>query len=78
MTSRNDEKMTREQAGEPAALPSATTYEQAQSSYRSTTDAQERFEELTSRDLTASAIAVLKPAARMTRKGTPTWANIRH
>lgn len=60
MTSRDDEEMTREQAGEPVAPPWATTYEQAQSCYRSTTDAQERFEELTSRDLTASAIAVLK------------------
>ncbi len=60
MTSRDDEEMTREQAREPAAPLPATTYEQAQSCYRSTTDAQERFEELTSRDLTASAIAVLQ------------------
>jgi hypothetical protein len=60
MTTKRDSDMTGDRAGEPASPPRATTYQQAQTSYRCTTDARERFEELTNRDLTARAHATLK------------------
>ena len=48
-------KTTGDQAREPASPPPATTYEQAQTSYRCTIDARERFEELANRDLSVRA-----------------------
>jgi hypothetical protein len=49
-----------DEAREPARLPRAITYYQAETGYRSTIDARERFEELTNRDLTVRAHATLK------------------
>ncbi len=60
MTTRRVSEMTGEQVREPATAPRATTYEQAQAGYQSTIDARERFEELTNRDLSVRAFAVLK------------------
>jgi hypothetical protein len=45
---------------EPATPPRAITYDQAETGYRCTIDARERFEELTSRDLTVRAHTTLK------------------
>jgi hypothetical protein len=45
---------------EAASPPRAITYYQAQTGYRCTIDARERFEELTNRDLMARAHATLK------------------
>ena len=45
---------------EPATPARAITYDQAETGYRSTIDARERFEELTNRDLTVRAHATLK------------------
>ena len=49
-----------DQAREPASPPRAITYDQAETGYRSTIDARERFEELTNRDLMVRAHATLK------------------
>lgn len=56
----NDERDMRGADNEPGPAPHAITCQQAQSGYRSTIDARERFEELSSRDLSACAIAMLK------------------
>jgi hypothetical protein len=60
MTTRPDTETTGGQARKPASPPRATTYWQAQDGYRSTIDARERFEELTSRDLSVRTFATLK------------------
>ena len=60
MTSKRDSDMTGDRAGEPANPPRATTYQQAETGYRCTIDARERFEELTNRDLMARAHAALR------------------
>ena len=57
---RNGATSMSEEVHQPASPPRATTYEQAQSGYRSTIDARERFEELANRDLMARAHAALK------------------
>jgi hypothetical protein len=59
MTSKRDSDMTGDRAGEPANPPRATTYQQAETGYRCTIDARERFEELTNRDVMARAHATL-------------------
>ena len=60
MTSKRDSEMTGDRAGEPASPPRPTTYQQAETGYRCTIEARERFEELTNRDLMARAHATLK------------------
>jgi hypothetical protein len=60
MTTKRDSKMTDDEVREPASPPRAMTYWQAQSGYRCTIDARERFEELTNRDLSVRAFATLK------------------
>jgi hypothetical protein len=60
MTTESDSDMIGARVGEPASPTRATTYQQAETSYQSTIDARERFEELTSRDLMARAHATLK------------------
>ena len=60
MTTKRDDEMTGDRTGEPASPPRATTYYQAETGYRCTIDARERFEELTNRDLMARAHATLK------------------
>jgi hypothetical protein len=49
-----------DEAREPATPARALTYDQAETSYRCTIDARERFEELTNRDLMVRAHATLK------------------
>jgi hypothetical protein len=49
-----------DEACEPATPARATPYYQAETGYRCTIDARERFEELTNRDLTVRAHATLK------------------
>jgi hypothetical protein len=60
MTAKRDSDMADDQVRELASPPRATTYQQAQTSYRCTIDARERFEELTNRDLMARAQTTLK------------------
>ncbi len=60
MTTNTQHETTGDQPGEAASSPPATTYEQAQATYRCTIDARERFEELANRDLSARAIATLR------------------
>jgi hypothetical protein len=60
MTTNPQYETTGDQAGEAASPPPATTYEQAQATYRCTIDARERFQELGDRDLSARAIATLR------------------
>jgi hypothetical protein len=60
MTTKRDNEITGEEAREPASPPRATTYQQAETGYRSTIDARERYEELTNRDLMVRAHATLK------------------
>ncbi len=60
MTIKRVSEMTGDEGRELASPPRATTYWQAQSDYRCTIDARERFEELTNRDLSVRAFAVLK------------------
>ena len=60
MTTRRDSEMTGDEAREPASPARAITYEQAQTGYRCTIDARERFEELANRDLSVRAYATLK------------------
>jgi hypothetical protein len=60
MTTNPEHETTGDQAGEVANPPPASTYEQAQFTYRCTIDARERFEELANRDLSARAIATLR------------------
>ncbi len=60
VTTNRVSEMTDEEARELATAPRATTYWQAQSDYRSTIDARERFEELTTRQLLARSYATLK------------------
>ena len=67
MTTKRATETTGDRARGLASPPRATTYEEAQDRYRSTTGAQDRFEELTTRDLTARA-----ETAAGTRAGT--WA----
>ena len=59
MTTKRDSEMSGDEAREPASPLPATTYEQAQSGYRCTIDARERFEDLTDRDLSVRVFAVL-------------------
>jgi hypothetical protein len=60
MTTKRDSEMTGEEVRELAGLPRATTYDQAETGYRCTIDARERFEELSNRDLMVRAHATLK------------------
>jgi hypothetical protein len=60
MTTKRDHEMTGEEVRELASPPRATTYQQAETGYRSTIDARERYEELTNRDLMVRAHATLK------------------
>jgi hypothetical protein len=60
MTTNRDSETTGDQVREPASPPRAITYDQAETGYRSTIDARERFEELTNRDLMARTHATLK------------------
>ena len=60
MTINPEHEPTGDQTGEAASPLPATTYEQAQATYRCTSDARERFEELDNRDLSARAIATLQ------------------
>jgi hypothetical protein len=60
MTTKRVSEMTDDEVRELAGAARATTHEQAQSTYRCTIDARERFEELANRDLSARAIATLK------------------
>jgi len=60
VTAKRVSEMTGEQVRELAGAPRATTYWQAQDGYRSTIDARERFEELTTRELLARSYATLK------------------
>jgi hypothetical protein len=60
MTTNPGHETTGEQTAESASTPRAITYEQAQATYRCTTHARERFEELDNRDLSARAIATLQ------------------
>jgi hypothetical protein len=60
VTARRVSEMTGDYARELASAPRATTYWQAQGAYRSTIDARERFEGLTTRDLLARSCAILK------------------
>lgn len=60
MTTNPERETTGDQAGEAASPPPATAYEQEQATYRCTSDARERFEELVNRDLSARAIATLR------------------
>lgn len=60
MTTNRDHEMTGDGDRELASLPRATTYQQAETGYRSTIDARERHEELTNRDLMVRAYATLK------------------
>lgn len=59
-TTKRVSEMTDEEVRELATAPRATTYWQAQTDYRSTIDARERFEELTTRELLARSYATLK------------------
>jgi hypothetical protein len=59
MTTKRDSDMTDNEVRELASPSRATTYQQAETSYRCTIDARERFEELTNRDLMARAHATL-------------------
>jgi hypothetical protein len=59
MTSHDSGKAS-DEVREPASSPRAITYYQAESGYRCTIDARERFEELTNRDLMVRAHATLK------------------
>ena len=60
MTTNPGHETTGDQAAEAASPLPATTYEQAQVTYRCTSDARDRFEELDNRDLSARAIATLQ------------------
>ena len=60
MTTNPGRETTGDQIAESADQLPATTYEQAQATYRCTSDARERFEELDNRDLSARAIATLQ------------------
>jgi hypothetical protein len=60
VTGKRVSEMTDEEVRELAAAPRATTYWQAQDGYRSTIDARERFEELTTRELLARSCATLQ------------------
>lgn len=60
MTTKRDHEMSGEEVRELASPPRATTYQQAETGYRSTIDARERYEELTNRDLMVRAHATLK------------------
>jgi hypothetical protein len=60
VTAKRVSEMTGDEVRELATAPRATTYWQAQAGYRSTIDARERFEELTSRELLARSYATLK------------------
>jgi hypothetical protein len=60
MTTNPGHETTGNQAAGAGSPPPATTYEQAQTTYRCTRDARERFEELANRDLSARAIATLR------------------
>ena len=66
MTS-HDSGKAGDEVREPASPPRAITYYQAQTSYRCTIDARERFEELTNRDLRYARTRHSKPAAPTTR-----------
>jgi hypothetical protein len=60
MTTNSEHETTGNQIADAGSPPPATTYEQAQATYRCTSDARERFEELDNRDLSARAIATLQ------------------
>jgi hypothetical protein len=60
MTTNRDNEMTGEEVRELTGPPRATTYDQAETGYRCTIDARERFEELSNRDLMVRAHATLK------------------
>jgi hypothetical protein len=60
MTTKRDSEMTGDEVRELATPPRAVTYYQAETGYRCTIDARERFEELTNRDLMVRAHATLK------------------
>jgi hypothetical protein len=60
MTTNSQHETTGNQTAGAGSPPPATTYEQAQATYRCTSDARERFEELDNRDLGARAIATLQ------------------
>jgi hypothetical protein len=60
VTAKRVSEMTDEEVRELATAPRAATYWQAQSDYRSTIDARERFEELTTRELLGRSYATLK------------------
>jgi hypothetical protein len=60
MTTNSEHETTGNQTADAGSPPPATTYEQAQFTYRCTIDARERFEELANRDLSARAIATLQ------------------
>jgi hypothetical protein len=60
MTINSEHETTGTQTADAGSPPPATTYEQAQATYRCTSDARERFEELDNRDLGARAIATLQ------------------
>lgn len=60
---------------EPASPPPAITYYQAETGYRCTIDARERFEELTNRDLMVRAHATLKARGTYDRNGMETSAS---
>jgi hypothetical protein len=60
MTTNPEPETTVHQASGAASPPHATTYEQAQSTYLSNSDARERFEELADRDVMVHALATLQ------------------
>ena len=60
MTSSPGSQATSGQTREQDSPPRAATYQQAESTYRATTAARERFEELTTRDLLARSCTNLK------------------
>jgi hypothetical protein len=60
MTTNDHDGKAGDEAREPASPPRAITYQQAETGYRSTVDARQRFEELTNRDLMVRAHATLK------------------
>jgi hypothetical protein len=60
VTGKRVSEMTDQEVRELAAAPRATTYWQAQDGYRTTIDARERFEELTTRGLLARSYVTLK------------------
>jgi hypothetical protein len=60
MTANHDSSKAADEVRESASPPAAITYEQAQTGYRCTIDARDRFEELTNRDLMVHAHATLK------------------